>query len=191
VPNAWRWLESGQALCAGDASGSPVDVPTGLGEWDRAVMDPVTYYRRATGEDVETLITLRLAFLAELSGAKPADLDLRSAISQYFSRSLAGGNFTAFLAQADSRIVSVGGLIYDQHAPSNRNPTGREGYIMNMYTLPEFRRRGIGSRILEMLVDEARQNQCGKIALHAVPGAKAIYEKFGFKSVETEMRLSI
>jgi GNAT superfamily N-acetyltransferase len=154
-------------------------------------MDSVIYYRRATADDLEILITLRLAFLAELSGANPADSALRSAISEYFTKSIAGGGFAAFLAQAGGRTVSVGGLIYDQHAPSNRNPTGREGYIMNMYTLPEFRRRGIGSRILEMLIAEARENQCGKIALHAAGGARGIYEKFGFSPVDAEMRLKI
>jgi GNAT superfamily N-acetyltransferase len=153
-------------------------------------MDPVIYYRRATSGDIEILMELRLAFLAELSNADPTDVALRTAISKYFADSMSAGDFTGFLAQADDRIVSVGGLIYDQHAPSNRNPTGREGYIMNMYTVPEFRRRGIGSRILEMLVEEARQNRCGKIALHAVPGAKGIYEKFGFAPVDTEMRLT-
>jgi ribosomal protein S18 acetylase RimI-like enzyme len=153
-------------------------------------MDNVIYYRRATAQDIEILTTLRLAFLAELSGADPSDGTLRSSITQYFTESIPANRFTAFLAQADTTVVSVGGLIYDQHAPSNRNPSGREGYIMNLYTLPEFRRRGIASRILQMLIDEARQNQCGKIALHANPAARSIYQKLGFEPVDTEMRLT-
>jgi GNAT superfamily N-acetyltransferase len=154
-------------------------------------MDPIIYYRRAVPDDLDALTTHRLSFLAEVSAANPFDPALRSSISNYFANSIPSGVFTAFLALTDTKIIATSGLTYHHHPPSNKNPTGREAYIMNMYTLPEYRRRGIATRLLQMLIDEARQNQCGKISLHVLPQGRSIYAAAGFEPIETEMRLTL
>jgi GNAT superfamily N-acetyltransferase len=154
-------------------------------------MDPIIYYRRATLDDIKALTTLRLAFLAEISGAIASDDALRAAIARYFSESIPSGNFTAFLALADEQIIAASGMTWHHHPPSNKNPTGGEAYIMNMFTQPEFRRRGIATRLLEMLIQEARQNQCGKISLHVMPRGRSIYSQAGFQPIDTEMRLTL
>jgi GNAT superfamily N-acetyltransferase len=152
---------------------------------------PIICYRRATPDDVGSLTTLRLAFLAEISGANASDPALHAAIAEYFSHSIPANNFTAFLAIADTKIIASSGMTYHHHPPSNKNPTGREAYIMNMYTLPAYRGRGIATRLLQMVVDEARQNNCGKISLHVIPGARSIYAAAGFEPIATEMRLTL
>ena len=154
-------------------------------------MDAIIYYRRATAEDIESLTNLRLAFLAEVSGASASDPALSDSIRQYFAATIPTGEFISFLAVVDSTIVATSGLIFHSHAPSNRNPTGREGYVMNMYTLPNWRNRGIATRLLQMLVDHAQQNDCGKISLHVIPKGRSIYAKAGFAPIETEMRLDL
>src|ERR1022692_3950367 len=115
-------------------------------------MEPITFYRRGSAQDVESLVNLRLAFLAEISGLNAADEGpLRESLRRYFSETVASGEFIAFIAEADKKVIASSGLIVHRHAPSNRNPTGREGYIMNRYTVPEFRGRGIATRLLQML----------------------------------------
>jgi GNAT superfamily N-acetyltransferase len=152
-------------------------------------MDAIVYYRRASLDDVESLVVLRLAFLGEISDAP--DAAVRSALSHYFADALADGEFIAFLAVADSQVIASSGLVYHRHPPSMTNPTGREAYIMNMYTDPAWRRRGIATKLLHMLIDHARQNDCGKISLHVLPQGRSIYAKAGFVSIETEMRLNL
>jgi ribosomal protein S18 acetylase RimI-like enzyme len=154
-------------------------------------MDPVIYYRRAVADDVDVLTAHRLSFLAEISGASSSDPALRAAIAQYFSQSIPTNHFIAFLALANEKIIATSGMTYHHHPPSNKNPAGREAYIMNMYTQPEFRRRGIATHLLQMLIDEARQTQCGKISLHVMLGARSIYSSLGFELIETEMRLNL
>lgn len=154
-------------------------------------MDPLIYYRRASADDVDALTAHRLSFLAEISGANSSDPALRAAIAQYFAQSIPTNHFIAFLALANDKIIATSGMTYHHHPPSNKNPTGREAYIMNMYTQPEFRRRGIATRLLQMLINEARQNQCGKISLHVIPGGRAIYAQAAFQPIETEMRLTL
>jgi GNAT superfamily N-acetyltransferase len=62
---------------------------------------------------------------------------------------------------------------------------------MNMYTAPAFRRRGIASRLLQMLIDHARQNDCGKVSMHALPKGRSIYLNAGFMPIETELRMDL
>ena len=99
--------------------------------------------------------------------------------------------FVGFLAVADARIIATSGLVVHRHPPKNRNPTGREAYVMNMYTDPAWRRRGIAARLLQMLVDYARQHQCGKISLDALPKGRSVYAKAGFVPIETDMGLDL
>jgi hypothetical protein len=43
-------------------------------------LDEIVFYRHATPDDAESLTSLRLEFLAEVSGADAADANLRAAI---------------------------------------------------------------------------------------------------------------
>ena len=154
-------------------------------------MRPICSYRRATLKDVDPLVALRLKFLAEISGASESDPILRASLAEYFSRMIPSNEFVAFLAVEGSAIIATSGLVFHRHPPSNRNPTGREAYIMNMYTVPKYRRRGIATTLLKMLVDHARHSDCGKISMHALPQGRSIYLSAGFVPIETEMRLNL
>ena len=52
---------------------------------------------------------------------------------------------------------STGGISYFQVMPTYHNPTGRKAYIMNMYTKPDYRRRGIAFKTLDLLVTDAKE----------------------------------
>ena len=68
---------------------------------------------------------------------------------------------------------------------------GLRGQILNMYTTPAWRRRGIASELVRLLIRHARDKQCGRITLHALPGARRIYEGLGFIGTDSEMKLEL
>jgi GNAT superfamily N-acetyltransferase len=148
-------------------------------------------FRLATAADVESLVALRAAFLAELTGCDPHDPALLNAMSQYFSETVPTGEFIAYLAVVDGRVVSTSGLIIHRNPPSARNPEGREAFVINMYTVPAWRGRGLASSLLQLVVAAARQARCSRVILHAAPRAVPIYSRAGFVSVSTEMRLDL
>ena len=55
-----------------------------------------------------------------------------------------------------------------------------EGDILNMYTVPEARRLGISSMILEKLLAEAKTMGISKVALHTSKDGEKMYRNFGF-----------
>ena len=148
-------------------------------------------FRLATPADVEALVKLRAAFLAELTGCNPNEPVLLNAISRYFAEKLRTGDFQAYVAVVDGRVVATSGLIVRQNPPSAKNLEGREGFVLNVYTIPAFRGRRIATALLERTIVAAREAGCGRVVLHASDRAVPIYKRAGFVPVNTEMRLEL
>lgn len=55
-----------------------------------------------------------------------------------------------------------------------------EGDILNMYTIPQARRKGISAMILEHLIEEARSRGISKISLHTSKDGERLYRKYNF-----------
>lgn len=148
-----------------------------------------TSLRLATVGDIDALVALRAAFLSEFFGADPQGIALLTALGDYFTLAVPEGRFIAYLAEEGGRIVGIGGMVYHIHPPSVINLGGKEAYLMNMYTLPDYRGRGIATRILAKLVAHAKEAGCGRVTLHSAQKARPIYTRAGFEAVTSEMRL--
>ncbi len=60
--------------------------------------------------------------------------------------------------------------------PGNlKNPSGKWGYIMNMFTVPEFRRKGICKSILNLFVEEGKKIGITAFELHATKEGEMVY----------------
>ncbi len=61
-----------------------------------------------------------------------------------------------------------------------------EGHILNIAVLPEYRRKGIASRILSNLIENGKSNGIVAFTLEVRVGnvpARTLYERYGFKLV--------
>ena len=148
-------------------------------------------YRFATLADVPALVRLRVAFLTETGSDLTPQPALAPAIQAYFLETIATGEFLGCVAESEGQLAATSGLIFRRNPPSIRALKGRSAYVMNMYTLPAWRRRGIAGELLKRLVNHARTNGCRHISLHTMPGARGVYERVGFKATDNEMRLNL
>lgn len=138
--------------------------------------------RRASLEDVEALVQLRLALQLE-SGHLTQDTmvtALKQATHQYLMEALPKETFIVWVAEAEGKIVASSGLIFFQKPPSENNLSGLEAYILNMYTLPPWRGQGIATRLLHELMQFVKQTRAHRIWMYATQDGKPIYEKVGF-----------
>ena len=55
----------------------------------------------------------------------------------YFNKKLTNGGFSAWIAEVQSKMAAMSGLVFFERSPQGENISGLEAYIMNMYTLPE------------------------------------------------------
>lgn len=146
-------------------------------------MNSAISFRKATAEDASTLANLRISFAQELSGKQPeTDVEaLRGHMTAYFLKATRDDSCISILAECDGTVAGIGS-VHIRELPGNfRNPSGRWGYIMNMYTLPEYRKQGICNRILQLLQDEARQAGVTAFELHTTEAGKPVYLKGGFQ----------
>lgn len=138
--------------------------------------------RKATHADVERLIELRIRQLVD--EGYPETSDIRKDLEKYFSESLENGSLICWVGLANSVIVGTAGICFYQLPPTFSNPSGRIAYITNMYTADAYRRRGLASHLLYLLIEEAKALHYAAVRLHASDHGKGIYEKAGF--IDTE-----
>ncbi len=148
--------------------------------------------RLATAEDLDTLVDIRLRFLREighLAEGGPAD-ELAEVFRRYFMKKAPAGEFLAWVAEDEGgRVVATSGLTFFERPPNARNPAGLEAYLSNMYTLPEWRGRGIASALVAAAVEHVRHTPARRIWLEATAQGRRVYERAGFVASNTEMEL--
>ncbi len=137
------------------------------------------------------MIELRAAFLAEITGSDPNEPALLDALERYFTSTIPSGKFIAMLSVAEDRVIATSGLVIHRHPPSARNLEGISAHVMNMYTLPGWRGRGIASTLLLELLKAAREYGCARVSLHTLPASAPIYLRAGFVSADDEMTLEL
>ena len=84
-------------------------------------------YRKAHVDDCEALVELRIRFLKEAQGidTDENDLDIKDALSRYFTEKMGNGGFIAWLALDEGKIVATSGLCFYTLPPSFRDFTGK------------------------------------------------------------------
>lgn len=139
-------------------------------------------YRRATLADVDVLVDFRLRFLADRAGTEraPDEELIAGNLREYFADAMPRGAFVAWLAERDGAVVATSGLVVWRIPPNNSVATGRQAYVLNMYTVPEARRRGICTALLEKMIEEARALGLSRVHLHASTIGEGIYRRRGF-----------
>ncbi|MCR4436221.1 MAG: ribosomal protein S18-alanine N-acetyltransferase [Clostridiales bacterium] len=96
-----------------------------------------------------------------------------------FIEELTGNKFAMyFTAGVNGKIVGYAGMwkVFD------------EGHITNVAVHPEFRRSGVGSALIEYLIETAKENGIARMTLEVRRSnlaAQKLYRKYGFKECGT------
>jgi GNAT superfamily N-acetyltransferase len=140
--------------------------------------------------DIGHILHHRRAMFAEMGCQDVALLDLMLRSSeQYLRAAIPAGTYRNWLAETAARqVVSGGGIAIVPWPGSPDDPAPRRGWILNIYTEPEFRGRGIARRVMETIVEWARAEGFRAVSLHASKFGRPLYEGMGFKPTN-EMRL--
>lgn len=148
-------------------------------------------YRKATINDLAVLTETRIEVLRAANRLKDnVDMsEVRRQSEEYYISALNNDTHVAYLVYDEEKIIGTGGISYFQVMPTYHNPTGRKAYIMNMYTNPEYRRKGIALKTLDLLVEDAKAKRITAISLEATDMGKPLYEKYGFVKMNDEMEL--
>lgn len=163
------------------------------GEGRRSVMASIEI-RRAGVADLDLLMEWRMMVLREVfcipeNGQIDRMDRLERANRAYYEAALPGDGHVACFAYDGEEIVGCGGICIYQEMPSPDNPTGMCAYLMNIYTRPTSRGRGIGEAVVRWLVGQAKQRGITKVYLETSGAGRKLYEKVGFSDMEDMMQM--
>jgi len=138
--------------------------------------------RKASENDIETLVENRIIFLKEAYGNPSPELEslLRLNLREYYNRSLKSGTFISWIAEYENEAVGFSGMVIREQPGNFEIPNGKTGYILNIFTIKQFRKNGIASLLVQKLIDVGRQKGLDKIELHATPDGEPVYRRIGF-----------
>lgn len=158
----------------------------------RASMKSEYLIRRATLEDLDELVRLRMVMQTDGESIDDSGRrQLEEATRRYFRDKLGTEELVALLAEAGGRAIGSGVLVLFRKPPRLSNLEGWEGYILSMYTEPEWRRRGIATAIVRELVDAAKAVGAALVFLRASDMGRPVYAKEGFAESPHYMQLWI
>src|SRR5690242_5665518 len=148
--------------------------------------------RAATLDDLTHIVHHRRAMFRDMGRATSAELDEVAIAAERFLRSaLPTGGYRGWFAVApDGRIAAGAGITIVPWPGHPGDAVNRRGWIQNVYTEPEFRRRGLARRLTETVVAWCREDGFHTVSLHASDDGRALYESMGFLPTN-EMRLTL
>jgi GNAT superfamily N-acetyltransferase len=148
--------------------------------------------RRAFMEDASTIAAHRRAMFRDMGYHDEAALDsMMARFRPWLEVKMASGDYLAWLAVTADNIVVAGAGLWLMEWPAHmRGSSSRRGNILNVYTVPEFRRRGLARWLKEAALDWCRVNGIDLVILHASSEGRALYESLGFHA-SNEMRITL
>jgi len=143
--------------------------------------------RKATIEDIDILIKLRFDYLLADRGdlIQEEEAAVRLQLKSYFPKHI-GKDFIAVFAVIDNQVVSTAFLAISEKPANPAFITGKTGTLLNVFTYPEYRKRGYATKTIEKIIEEAKNLNISLIELSATPDGKPLYEKFGFSQVKSK-----
>ncbi|WP_197522859.1 GNAT family N-acetyltransferase [Occultella aeris] len=92
-----------------------------------------------------------------------------------------GDSHVAFVARSSGSAIGMAWLALLERVPAPDRMQRLNGDLQSCYVLREFRGRGVGSRLVAAVLQEARRRGCEHVTVHASPLSVPMYERAGFE----------
>ena len=136
-------------------------------------------YKIATIKDVDIMMNIRLEMLRKVNQLSDDYIFSKELIENSRSYFL-DGNQTTSIALKAGKVVACASISYIQVMPTFSHSTGNRAHLMNVYTKSDYRRQGIAKKLVQMLIDEAKENKITEISLDSTIEGRMLYEGLGF-----------
>lgn len=135
-------------------------------------------YRKATAEDIDLISEIRRVQLIHEQAHE--EIEIKKNLKTFFEKIFEENRMIQILAEEGGVTAATGAVLFYDYPPGFSNPSGKVAYIANMFTDPDYRRRGLAFEIMDMLVEEARKGGAEEVRLLASEPGRPVYEKYGF-----------
>jgi ribosomal protein S18 acetylase RimI-like enzyme len=139
---------------------------------------------KATVKDIDMLTELRIAYLQEDLGViSGKDLEvIQGSLPLYYEKHL-NKDLIVYVARNEMDIVSCAFLLIVEKPMSPSFITGKTGNVLNVYTKPEYRKKGYAKKLMIMMLENAEADGVSVIELKATEDGYSLYKSVGFEDV--------
>jgi GNAT superfamily N-acetyltransferase len=147
--------------------------------------------REGTLADISEIARQRRRMCEDMNYSDDSALSsMVSATAEYLNKAIPEGSFRSWLACDDARVVAGGAVVISLWPAHAYESKCWRATILNVYTEPEYRRRGIARQLMEVIIDWCKQQGFASVTLHASEHGRPLYESLGFVD-SNEMRLNL
>lgn len=107
--------------------------------------------------------------------------------ANWLADALAQDVYRGWLYKQEGEAVAGIGLILLNWGPSKNDPSPIRARVVNVFTAPKARRRGLARSLLTHALDEAHHLGIRTVSLGTSEMAHDLYEEFGFQFYPSEM----
>ena len=152
--------------------------------------------RRATVRDADVIAWHRARMFQDMGDVSGDAFEiLRAKARTRLEQWIDNGNYIGWLATpADEPEMIVAGAgvqlqaILPRPLDLSMIGEGRQGTIVNVFTEPQWRERGIAGLLIKEIIIWSKNEQIDRLVLHASDEGRSVYENLGFVA-SNEMRL--
>jgi GNAT superfamily N-acetyltransferase len=147
--------------------------------------------RFATPADAAIITGHRRAMFLELGHTDPVMLDTMDANFILWVRDrLERGTYIGWFVVDGETIAAGAGVWLLDWPPTPRDLTGPQAYVLNVYTAPTYRRRGLARQMMTAILAWCKDRNLHVVTLHASKFGRPLYESLNFDATN-EMRYVI
>jgi len=140
--------------------------------------------------DIDAIVHHRRAMFTDMGYKDQRALEAMSVrFRPWLRQKMEAGEYYTWFAIAPDSSIAAGLGLWLMDWPPHMVAAGRwRGNILNVYTEPAHRRRGMARALMQVGMDWCAAHDIGAVILHASPDGRALYESLGF-TASNEMRL--
>lgn len=125
--------------------------------------------------------------LNEIDG-KNKDNKLEAATKQYYLSHINRDLFCWGVLHGN-KLAAIGSMCLFERIPYAENLIGSEGYILNIYTSPAYRKQRYAGSILAEIIKYAAETGIKRLWLNSSEMGHDLYSSYGFTAKHNEMEL--
>jgi ribosomal protein S18 acetylase RimI-like enzyme len=124
-------------------------------------------------------------------GRTPEELDKIEEMTRQFLESSWDDRIECYLAISSEVVVGGGAVSFHITLPTHKRPNGIRAHIHNVYVEPEYRNKGIATKIMEYIIAVCDEKGITRFSLVSTEMGVRLYERLGFVKSENYYRMRV
>src|ERR1019366_264631 len=140
--------------------------------------------REAAPDESAIILHHRRSMFRDMGEGTVEELDRMVEVARpWLARALADGSYRHWLAlDGSGRVAGGGGVLLGPWPANPMDPCTERAVILNVYTEPEVRKRGIARQVMVTILEWLKQRGLRGVNLHASAEGRPLYEKLGVEA---------